>query len=149
MAFEAASGHLDTLTSDHTFFDLVQGHPKKYVAEDVTLQLVEELRRPIWWLPKASCEASTTREARNAFIPLARLHQGFNHDHCNKLEYRSMISFMELHCQLFARKFDGSTALPLLAIFSNSSNELLRFDVVGQEHAGLVGQGEFLTRVVN
>ena len=127
----------------------LQGHPRKYLAEDVDLELIQAMRTPIWWLPRAACDESLTREARNAFIEVATLQRGYHHDHCNKLHYRSMLSFMEQHCQLFARKFDTSATLPLLAIFTNQSNEALLYDNTGQIKAGQIGQNEFLTRVVS
>lgn len=118
-----------------------------YEPEDINLELMEGLRKPIWWLPPASCAQHVTKAARNAFIELDKLKRGFPHDHCNKLHFRRLETAMESHCNLFARKFAGTCSLPLLSIFTNASNDVMRFDTTGQIETGVIGSGEFITRV--
>lgn len=129
------------------FRNSVAGHPKKYIAEEVNLELLEELRTPIWWLPKASCAKAVTQEARNAFVSLKQLQLGIHHDHCNRVDMKSMLSLMETHCQLFARKFHGNTSAPLLDIFTNASNTHLVFDLKKNPDPDVLGSNELLTRV--
>ncbi len=56
-----------------------------YIPEDITIDLIRELRAPIWWLPKAYCANSSIAEARSSFIALKELQTGLKPAQCNFL----------------------------------------------------------------
>ena len=90
-------------------------------AEDISAEIIMEVRTPTWWMGQADCGANATTwtGARDSFL---RVPVDVDIGHCDQLQQRAQWRPMESWCPLFARKFAANTADKLVGLFGNQED---------------------------